>query len=184
MTPLIVLQEGTWSRCCGLAKHLEDKRGGRSAIQFSVLSARAQVVWSVCGQQSEWRAAKVTHGRSREDRRQCLAAAVGPVPCRVFARRIGSGRIAFASMSMKGLKLCDGASGRGLTRRSRARARRENRLDSIGKTLNLRPRDKMSVKHPPTIRDKSCLPVGVPGSRAYSPPPPLGVGTPDVVLVG
>ena len=63
MTPPIVLQEGTWPRCSGLAKHLEDKPGAQSSIKFSALFLRAQMLWRVCGQQSEWRAAKVTHGR-------------------------------------------------------------------------------------------------------------------------
>ena len=62
MTPPIVLQEGTWPRCCGFTKHLEDKPGAQSSIKFSALFLRAQMLWRVCGQQSEWRAAKVTHG--------------------------------------------------------------------------------------------------------------------------
>ncbi len=61
MALVLVLQEGSWARCCGLAEHLEDKLGDGSAIKFSALSVWAQVLWRVCGQQSEWCPGEVTH---------------------------------------------------------------------------------------------------------------------------
>ena len=73
MTPRIVLQEGTWPRCCGFTKHLEDKPGAQSFIKFSALFSMAQVLWRVCGQQSEWRGSQsdarpMAHGERRRPR--------------------------------------------------------------------------------------------------------------------
>ena len=86
----IVLQEGCWARCCGLPKHLEDKLGAQSLIKFSALFGWAQVLWRVCGQQSEWVGAKVTHGSTPRRSATGLRAEAVSWPSRGLVGRIVS----------------------------------------------------------------------------------------------
>jgi len=169
MTPPIVLQGGTWPRCCGFPKHLEDKPGAQSSIKFSALFLRAQVLWRVCGQQSEWRAAKVTHGRCLTGGACVQAKAARRPACWAFACANRRCRVAFREDGHERIQTCDGLTMRGFRRRGLARTLGENRGNSNGKTPELRRHDKMPVKHPPRRRDKSWVPVGVEGPRAYSP---------------
>ena len=185
MTPPIVLQEGTWARCCGLAKHLEDKPGARSSINFSALFLRAQVLWRVCGQQSAWRAGQSDARSAPQETLGVQAeAARGPLDRHCLCESLLPSRSSQDGHERN--QTCDSVRVCGVTRRGLAQRLRETRGNSNGKTPNLRRHDKMPVKHPPRRRDKSCVPVGVVGPRDYSPRPSrrTGVGRLDVVLVG